>query len=143
MSKTLTRRGLLAATSVFVLSLALVSFATGREVQPEVPIGSSPNPPTWVKVSSRCTVDLTDPGHPSGVVGYIGHNASLLSIIHRSHVSCVAARRFARAAWTRGPNGQRLHWRYRRAWRSTAGSAYVGDFLGASGSRRVEFLAVH
>jgi hypothetical protein len=66
-----------------------------------------------------------------------------LMIVGRRHTSCRAAKRLSRAEWVHGPQRRPLRWRYRRAWRSTSGSAYVGDFIGTRGARRIEFFATH
>jgi hypothetical protein len=81
--------------------------------------------------------------HPSGLVGYLGYNVTLLEIVRHRKVSCATAKALARQDWTSGPAGQSLVWRYVRAWRSNAGSAYVGDFVGSRGGRLVEYCAVH
>jgi hypothetical protein len=132
-------------TSVIVLvSLVTVGPATAGEVQPQQPIQESPNPPAWARSSSSCAVELTTAANPSGVVGYIGYNVSVLSIVSRHHVSCAVAKKLAREEWVDGPLTRPLRWRYVKAWRSTAGgSAYIGDFVGTHGTKRVEFHAVH
>jgi hypothetical protein len=94
-------------------------------------------------VNSDCGVELTDATHLSGVVGYIGYNVYGLAIVVHRHVSCPEAKRLARAEWVHGALRRPLRWRYRRAWRSTSGSAYVGDFIGTHGARRIEFFASH
>jgi hypothetical protein len=48
----------------------------------------------------------------------------------------------AQASTTYFGQGRPLRWRYVKAWRSTAGSAYVGDFVGTHGAKRVEFFAI-
>lgn len=136
------RRISLLATAALAAAL-LVCPVAAAEVEPQAPVQKSPNPPAWTKANSDCMVDLADPAHPSGVVGYIGYNVSILSIVRHRHASCPEARRLARAEWVHGPLRRPLSWRYRRAWRSTSGSAYVGDFIGTHGARRVEFFAVH
>jgi hypothetical protein len=123
--------------------LMMQSPAIAGEMQPLTPVQESPNPPAWTQRTSSCDVDLADAENPSGVVGYIGYNVSVLSIVGRRHVSCSAAKRVAREEWVGGPLRRPLRWRYVKAWRSTAGSAYVGDFVGTHGAKRVEFLAVH
>jgi hypothetical protein len=121
----------------------LVCSVAAAEASPQTPVQRSPNPPAWTKASSDCGVDLTDVTHPSGVVGYIGYNVYDLAIVEHRHVSCREAKRLARAEWVHGPLRRPLSWHYRRAWRSTSGSAYVGDFVGTHGRRRVEFFAGH
>jgi hypothetical protein len=125
------------------LVVAAATGAAAASTAPEQPLQQSPNPPSWTKTSTHCVVDLQDASHPSGVVGYIGYNVSLLLIVDRRHIPCPRAKRYARAEWVHGPAGQPLFWRYVRAWRSTAGSAYVGDFKGRHGKKLVEYLAVH
>jgi hypothetical protein len=123
--------------------LLVQSSAIGGEVQPLSPVQESPDPPSWTQRSSSCDVDLTDAENPSGVVGYIGYNVSGLSIVGRGHVSCSDAKGLARQEWVSGPLRRPLRWRYVKAWRSTAGSAYVGDFVGTHGAKRIEFFAIH
>jgi hypothetical protein len=130
-------------TSACCLWLVIAGLALAREVKSVSPIQTSPNPPGWAQRSSSCAVELADAENPSGVVGYIGYNVSVLSIVGRRHVSCAAAKKLAREEWVDGPLGRPLRWRYAKAWRSTAGSAYVGDFVGTHGAKRVEFFAVH
>jgi hypothetical protein len=122
------------------LWLMMSGLALAREVEPVSPIQRSPNPPGWAQRSSSCAVELAGAENPSGVVGY---NVSVLSIVGRRHVSCAAAKKLAREEWVDGPLRRPLRWRYAKAWRSTAGSAYVGDFVGTHGAKRVEFFAVH
>jgi hypothetical protein len=133
----------LVAAVACLLALTSAGAAGAGEVQPQAPIQTGANPPGWARTTSRCVVELTDARHPSGVVGYIGYNASLLTVVRHKRVSCPEAKRLARAEWTRGPLRRPLRWRYARAWRSTSGSAYIGDFVGVHGARRVEFFAVH
>jgi hypothetical protein len=132
----------LLATAALAAVLVICSVAAA-EIEPQSPVQESPNPPAWTKMSSDCVVELADPTHLSGVVGSIGYNVSILTIVRHRHVSCPEAKRLARAEWIHGPLRRPLRWRYRRAWRSTSGSAYVGDFIGTHGARRVEFFAVH
>ncbi len=136
-----------ARTLTFVclaLAAALLACSVGAaEVSPQTPVQASPNPPAWTKAKSDCVVGLSDADHISGVVGYIGYNVYDLSIVGHRHVSCPEGKRLARAEWVHGPLRRPLCWRYRRAWRSTSGSAYVGDFVGTHGARRIEFFALH
>jgi hypothetical protein len=128
---------------VCVAWTSLQGLAMAAEIEPAHPIETSPDPPAWAQRTSSCVVELADAENPSGVVGYIGYNVTLLLIVDRRHVSCRRAKRYARSEWVHGPAGQPLGWRYVKAWRSTAGSAYVGDFKGRRGKRAVEYFAVH
>jgi hypothetical protein len=137
----------IAATVVVALAglawLMVQGSAMADEVQPLRPTQESPAPPAWAQRTSNCAVELAGAETPSGVVGYIGYNVSVLSIISHRHVICAKAKKLAREEWVDGPLRRPLRWRYVRAWRSTAGSAYIGDFVGTHGARRVEFYAVH
>lgn len=136
------RRIFLLTTTVLTVA-ALVCSVAAAEVAPQTPVQTSPNPPAWTKAKSDCVVELSDATHPSGVVGYIGYNVYDLSIVVHQNVSCREAKRLARAEWVNGPLRRPLRWRYKRAWRSTSGSAYIGDFVGTHGARRIEFFALH
>lgn len=133
-------RLLLSATCLLGLTVAT---AFAADTEPEAPLQRSPRPPAWTDTRTSCVADLADASHPSGLVGYIGYNVTLLLIVDRRHVSCRRAKRYARAEWVHGPAGQPLDWRYVKAWRSSAGSAYVGDFKGRRGRKAVEYFAVH
>jgi hypothetical protein len=135
-------RTFLLSVSALIAAL-LVCSAAAAEVEPEAPLQRGPNPPAWTKADTGCAVELSDASHPSGVVGYIGYNVYVLAIVARRHASCHEAKRLARAEWEHGPLSRPLRWHYRRAWRSTSGSAYVGDFVGSHGARRIEFFAVY
>jgi hypothetical protein len=137
------RTAMLAAVLTWCVWSAAQGAAEAGEVQPLSPVQESPNPPAWTRSSSSCDVELADAESPSGVVGYIGYNVSILSIVGRRNVTCAEAKELARAEWVNGPLRRPLRWRYVRAWRSTSGSAYVGDFVGTKGAKMVEFLAVH
>jgi hypothetical protein len=107
-------------------------------------IEQSANPPQWVRRRSGCVLDLTSPQDPSGIAGYLGYNVSELRIVTHAGTSCDTAKQLAYSDWLHGPRGQPLRWRYMREWRTTSGgSAYVGDFVGKSGGRQVEYYAIH
>lgn len=102
-------------------------------------------PPPWTKRKPVChKILLADAGHPSGVVGVPagGYNAYVLSVVAKHGIGCTRARQLAREHWATG-SAAPLNWTERRSWRSTAGSAYFGDFVGQAGATRVEYLAVH
>ena len=102
-------------------------------------------PPGWVKRKPVCQmILLSDAEHPSGIVGVPadGYNAYSLSVIAKHGIGCTRARQLAAEHWTTGAAAP-LVWSERRSWRSTAGSAYVGDFIGREGATRVEYLAFH
>lgn len=121
----------------------LVATAFAAETEPEAPLQQGPRPPGWTKTRTRCIADLANASHPSGVVGYLGYNVTLLAIVDRRHITCRRAKRYAHSEWVHGPADQPLGWRYVRAWRSRTGSAYVGDFKGSRGKKAVEYFAVH
>jgi len=124
-------------------ALSLCAGALAQSFEPEQPIQQGPNPPSWARSSSHCRVDLLSAQTPSGVVGYIGYNVSELVISAHRGVSCARAKGYARANWKSGTQAGGLSWRYVRAWRSSAGSAYVGEFAGSDGQSRLAYLAVH
>ena len=106
----------------------------------------SANPPAWVRnAKAVCPkVDLTTGNNFSGQSGPLagGYNVYFLTIVERRGTSCSRARQLARRDWLQGHGGA-LRWRQRRAWRSTSGSAYVGDFRGTGNGVVVEYHAVH
>lgn len=106
----------------------------------------SADPPAWVRdAKSICPrIDLTAGNNFSGRSGPLagGYNVSSLVIVDRRGVSCSRARQLARRDWLQG-HGPPLRWRQRRAWRSTSGSAYVGDYRGTGSGIVVEYHAVH
>jgi hypothetical protein len=109
-----------------------------------VTLERSLEPPPWASRTSHCVRSLTSPARPSGVVGYIGYNVYTLKIVRRSGETCANAKNLAYSDWLRGSHAHGLRWRYVRAWRSTSGgSAYIGDFVGASAGHMVEYLAIH
>jgi hypothetical protein len=126
---------MIAAAAAATLALSATVDATSLE--------KSANPPPWTHTSTKCVSNLFSLQHPSGIVGYEGYNVYLLQIVRHRGVTCPQAKRLAFDDWTHGPSGQPLHWRYVRAWRSTAGSGYVGDFVGNSRRASVEYFALH
>jgi hypothetical protein len=97
--------------------LLMQSPAIGGEVQPLSPVQEGSSPPSWTQRNSSCDVELVDAKDPSGVVGYIGYNVSVLSIVRRRHISCRDAKSLARAGWVSGPLRRPLRRRYVKAWR--------------------------
>lgn len=123
------------------LGMALLAALAG----PAIAIERSASPPAWTAKKAVCAaVSLTSAANPAGVSGPLagGYNVYELRIVKRSGVSCSRARRLARADWTHGHH-RPLRWRQRRAWRSTEGSAYVGDFRGTGSGIVVEYFAIH
>ncbi len=104
----------------------------------------SANPPAWTKARPVCKrISLTDE-YPFGVSGPLagGYNATLLLVVKKAGMGCDRARTLARRDWVEG-HKLPLRWTLRRYWRSTAGSAYVGDYRGRKGAQLVEYFAVH
>lgn len=103
------------------------------------------NPPGWATQRGVCKdVSMVNAQHPSGVASPLagGYNVYLLRVVRRHGVGCDRARSLVRRKWVSGSNGG-YSWKRRRSWRSSAGSAYIGDVVGRSGGRSIEFLAVH
>lgn len=104
------------------------------------------NSPDWADRRPVCKViDLVSDASPSGESGEAGggYNAYSLSVVARRGVTCARARRLAHRHWLHA-RAKPLRWHTRRTWNTTSGgSAWVGDYVGRRGHRRVEYLAVH
>ena len=103
----------------------------------------SPHPPQWAYAEPQCVLHLVSGAHPTGVRGYFGYSAYVLDVVRHRGLTCARAEQLAYRDWTNGPHREPLRWRYLRAWRSTSGSGYIGDFAGRKKLLRVEYLAVH
>lgn len=107
---------------------------------------TSTSKPGWYKRKAVCKrVKLSSPTNPSGTVGEAGggYNAYWLDVVVAKGVGCTTARKLAKKAWIDGTSGG-LKWRLRNSWKPKgSGSAWVGDFLGTGGGKRIEYHAVH
>lgn len=93
------------------------------------------------EVCSRVDFTKTIPSGLGGEAGG-GYNVYYLAIVSKRNMGCKRARQLAREHWSLN-EAPPFRWNRRRAWRSTTGSAYVGDFVGRRGRQRIEYWAVH
>jgi len=131
-------RSLASCCLALALAVAIATSVATAGVQ------RSADPPTWTKTRPVCQRISLTTQYPSGVSGPLagGYNAFSLVVVRKAGMGCDRARRFARRDWIDG-HGPPLHFRLRRAWRSTGGSAWVGDYVGRDKGRLVEYFAVH
>lgn len=137
--RTAVREWCLAVLVTCAICAAIVAIASAKTTY-------SADPPAWVRSATPvCSpIDLRTGDNYSGQSGPLagGYNVYLLQVVDKRGMTCSRARQLARRDWLEGHRGI-LSWRQRRAWRSTAGSAYVGDFRGTGKGLVVEYHAVH
>ena len=126
------------------LVLALLGLTLGSlSASGAVRFRRSRRPPRWAYTEPLCVLHLASAAHPGGVRGYFGYSAYVLDVVRDRDLTCERAKRLAYRDWVNGPRRQPLRWRYLRAWRSTSGQGYIGDFTGRKKRVQVEYLAVH